>query len=144
MREACLPAATELCSVSIALAASSARMLSAAWAPIASDTMPIRAAAKAVERREMRNWATFITVHSWSLTKARFLVAPASLRFEGIADRGHVQLCSIFGTAAGEPLTCEGLSGNLVDIFQIPHFCRLRLVGHTCEFPLKSWHLPLI
>ena len=54
-----LPTST-LCSVATALAASSARLFSAAWAPIASDTRPTRAAAMVTERREMRTASTFI------------------------------------------------------------------------------------
>src|ERR1700676_2287306 len=53
---------TSACSVATALAASSARLFSAAWAPIASDTMPTNAAATATERREMRSGPTFIAV----------------------------------------------------------------------------------
>src|SRR5579863_2128550 len=53
------------CSELAAVATSSERMFSAAWAPIASDTVPTSAAATAIERREMRSperWPnTFIT-----------------------------------------------------------------------------------
>jgi hypothetical protein len=54
--------ASAVFSVAIALAASSDRLFSAAWAPIASDTMPASAAATAIERREMHNRLTFISV----------------------------------------------------------------------------------
>src|SRR2546423_14790184 len=80
-----LLAASSDCSVPIALAASSARLLSAAWAPMASDTMPRRPATKATERREMWNWLTFITVHPGHRqeTRGQSVVAPVGFRFEG-------------------------------------------------------------
>src|SRR6266481_11378 len=75
MREVLL-AVSLFCSVAIALAASSARLFSAAWAPIASDTTPARAAAMVRERREMRSCLTFIRFVSCSLILVIGLGAP--------------------------------------------------------------------
>src|SRR5438067_9013546 len=73
-------AASRSCSVATALAASSARRLSAAWAPIASDTVPTSAAAMARERREMQSCLKFITDQSWSLPPlGSFLVTAEQL-----------------------------------------------------------------
>ena len=43
------------CSLPIVLAASSERLLRAAWAPSASDTRPAKAATMVTVRREMRS-----------------------------------------------------------------------------------------
>src|SRR6476659_6504949 len=82
-REALAPT-SEFCSVAIALAASSERLFSAAWAPIASDTRPTRAAATVTERREMRSCLTSIIQFPIVDQGARQLVAPIPFRFEGL------------------------------------------------------------
>src|SRR5579871_530629 len=48
-------AALSACSAEATLAASSARLFSAAWAPMASDTVPRSAATTASDRRDMPN-----------------------------------------------------------------------------------------
>src|SRR4051812_29855860 len=48
------------CAASTALAAPRDRLFSAAWAPIASDTMPTRAAAMASERLDTLSCRTFM------------------------------------------------------------------------------------
>src|SRR5882672_7444513 len=87
-----LVATSEFCSVAIALAVSSERLFSAAWAPIASDTKPTKAAATVTERREMRSCLTsiiqFPIVDRGTVQTARQLVAPVPFRFEGL--RFHV------------------------------------------------------
>src|SRR3984885_16106067 len=87
-------------------------MFSAAWAPIASDTMPASAAAAVIERVEMRSCPTFIAAVSQSFSKARLSVASTPSRFEEVADGGAVQLRSICGRAANKTLTHKDLSGN--------------------------------
>jgi hypothetical protein len=106
-------AASTLCSVETAFAASSALKLSAAWAPIASDTVPASAAAMAMLRREMLKCLNVITVHSWSLTKGTALsVAPLG-RFGLRGGRCcAARLRSICGTATNKPLTAFRGSGN--------------------------------
>jgi len=49
-------------SVPIALATSSARLFNAAWAPIASDTRPTKAAATVTVRREMRSLPSIVSI----------------------------------------------------------------------------------
>ena len=61
LRDGLFFAAGPACSEATDSAASSERMFSAAWAPIASETMPTRTAATASGRREMRNSLKFIS-----------------------------------------------------------------------------------
>src|ERR1700759_3393794 len=75
----------------MALAASSARRFSAAWAPIASDTVAVTAAAMAIPRREIGSCGTLITVVPARFSRRAFdWVAPVIPRFEGLAE--HVSL----------------------------------------------------
>src|SRR5258707_13895139 len=82
-------AALSACSAAAVLAASGAHLFSAAWAAMASDTVPTNATATASERREMprpeRRPNTFITglttIHrpqSWRAVFCAVLVAPES------------------------------------------------------------------
>src|SRR6201997_3933793 len=75
-RDAFLAAASDI-SVSTALAASSARLFSAALAPITSDAVPISATASAIQRREKGSCLRFITV--------RFLLSMEAARSFGRA-----------------------------------------------------------
>jgi hypothetical protein len=96
------------------LAASSALKLNAAWAPIASDTVPASAAAMAKLRRENEIGEKFITVSSLVVAQARgaSFVAPwgrFGLRGEMLSV---VQMRSICGTATNKPLTRFAGSSN--------------------------------
>src|SRR6516165_9055365 len=93
-RETLLVAA-ELSSVPTALAASSARRLKAACAPIASDTVPIMAAAIARVRRENGSRVTFITVNPDRCQRRACLVAPQLPGVYEVEGNGQVWCRSI-------------------------------------------------
>src|SRR5579862_3210006 len=98
------------CSAAAILAASSARLFSAAWAPSTSDAVPINAAATPSERREMRsreNWPNkLITglIRTHCSSRAVLCRASCSPSF-GIGGRFAVELCSICGVATNKRLT---------------------------------------
>src|ERR1700760_2272901 len=79
---------TAACSLATAaLAASSARRLSAAWAPIASDTVPANAARMPIDRRETRGCHKVITVYPWVAAFHERAARHAGLfHFLGLAD----------------------------------------------------------
>src|SRR4051812_29115273 len=104
----------------MALAASSARLFSAAWAPIASDTMPKRATARAIERREMRSCVTFIRVSFLiKINRRANSVAPTSFRLCGDAGMVCHPIAINLRHRNKEALACKGISGNLIDILRL-------------------------
>src|ERR1700751_4495613 len=90
-----LPATSTVCSVATARAASSARRLKAACAPIASDTVPNRNATSAIVRRETGSLLTVITVNPGRCQRRACLVAPqlpGVLGLMGLLGGGVAQL----------------------------------------------------
>jgi hypothetical protein len=83
--------------------------------PIASDTVPITAAAIASERREMGSEGLFITVILVVAKDALADVAPqlpGVYGVKGLPGGGVAELRSICGTATNKPLTRPALLGN--------------------------------
>src|ERR1700746_2528682 len=115
------PVAASASSVATALAASKARLVSAALGPLTSDTVPTRATAMTMERREKGSCLRFITGRFLlSLPATRGSSRQSFCEFEG-ACRLEVssQLRAICGTATNIPLTRVGQSFNRNSQFPI-------------------------